>query len=390
MENSNISRPETLTQRQGSARLNGAAHDSPAGMERESLRTPSKVLQALRRALLDSKNENQQLAEEMTALKEQMDSREMSWEKKHHELLEEKENLAKTLFQAKNDIKGMMNAAKERQQHFDNRCREMDLIMTQKEEEVHSMKKKLHLQRQEITKVIKHWTTEYDQVTKFWKEEHNKISAACEKKSAELESSFERTIAKLHAEWESRFVCQEMAATDLKTVQEDLERKVRQVTLEKSDLIATIKENKKALFDNMVKISQKEVALRKNDTDWRAKYDALEHQFAVKQTSSEKLHQEIEDEWRRKSRQMEEDIKLLMQKNAELQLYHPNHANLHTTLYHLPPPPSSLHPDSPSHHANHPSIHPLSPSLSPLQGQLRGPVLSSAASQKEEAAVFFL
>ncbi|XP_044204777.1 nucleoporin alm1-like [Thunnus albacares] len=319
MENSNISRPETLTQRQGSARLNGAAHDSPAGMERESLRTPSKVLQALRRALLDSKNENQQLAEEMTALKEQMDSREMSWEKKHHELLEEKENLAKTLFQAKNDIKGMMNAAKERQQHFDNRCREMDLIMTQKEEEVHSMKKKLHLQRQEITKVIKHWTTEYDQVTKFWKEEHNKISAACEKKSAELESSFERTIAKLHAEWESRFVCQEMAATDLKTVQEDLERKVRQVTLEKSDLIATIKENKKALFDNMVKISQKEVALRKNDTDWRAKYDALEHQFAVKQTSSEKLHQEIEDEWRRKSRQMEEDIKLLMQKNAELQ-----------------------------------------------------------------------
>ncbi len=76
-----------------------------------SQQTPSRRQQGLRKALLDSKAENQELAAENAALRVQIASKELSWEQEKKKLLDEKDSLASTLFMARNDLESLVKTA---------------------------------------------------------------------------------------------------------------------------------------------------------------------------------------------------------------------------------------------------------------------------------------
>ncbi|XP_044207381.1 nuclear matrix constituent protein 1a-like [Thunnus albacares] len=305
MQKSNMSRVETPFQVLHQDSASGPDHVSQAETAEQNQHTPGRVLQALRRALLDSKTVNQQLAAENSALKEQMACREIDWEHKYQELLDEKAILVKT--------------ANKNHQQFDDHCRKMDMKLRGKVEEVHSLRKDLHHHKVEIRRVIKYWQQEYEKMTAFWKSENDKISKVCQEEKAELECSSNKTVTELKATWESKWSQQEKVLAEQKTLQEDLERKLSQVTHEKQDLISVVREKKKALVENMFQLSQREVASKQSEAAWRRKYESLEDGFKMEM---QRQRQQLEEEWRHKASQMEEEIKLLNEENAQLQVRH--------------------------------------------------------------------
>ena len=96
------------------------------------------------------------------------------------------------------------------------------------------------------------------------------------------------------------------------------------------DLIDTIRDKKKALVESVVKLSQKELAIKQSET--------VEHKI---QSSGRSAHngggrkvgklrkreraaekKPTKDEWRHETSRMGEELKLLTQQNTELQVRH--------------------------------------------------------------------
>ncbi|CAK6968766.1 nucleoporin alm1-like [Scomber scombrus] len=206
----------------------------------------------------------------MAAVKKQLASKELTWEQERRELLREKQDLKANLCQTKTDIKDTMKNYTGRIAQLDDLRLEMGQKIQQKDKELHSLK-----------------------VTQ------------------------DQEVRKLNSEWESRLLKQETVAFNHKHQHEDLENKLHQATLEKTYLIATIKEKKKELMGSLAQLSQKEFAFKKNDSEWKTKYEALEVRLnievAEKMVISEKA-QELQKDHLKKKKEFMGTLAKLSQK----------------------------------------------------------------------------
>ncbi|XP_067431407.1 uncharacterized protein [Thunnus thynnus] len=102
-------------------------------------------------------------------------------------------------------------------------------------------------------------------------------------------------------------------------------RRVTQISLEKDDLVRAVMDKEKALAESIVNQQETEIQQRA----WCEKYHALQNHLALEQeekkTSRERMQElmaerkKTEEQWHRKERIMEQEMRLLILKNIELQ-----------------------------------------------------------------------
>ncbi|CAK6972689.1 nucleoporin alm1-like [Scomber scombrus] len=317
MARRNISRHQASSQmqREDSEYQRGQqCHEGP-GMVRD-LR--NNIVQSLRQSLRDSRAENQQLASEVSALKQQLAGRELGWEQERTKLLSEKDTLATNLSQANKNTSDMEGGTKQLQKQFYDLCWEMNMKLQQKEEEVQSLKQTLH---QEVTqqvaeqnlsqanKKISDMEEDAKQLQKQLYDLRLEMSDKLKQKEEEVHSlkqTLHQEVTQLNAEWESRLLKQKEVAADQKHLQEDLETKLHQVSQEKADMTAIIIEKEKELMDSLAKLSQNEITIKTNESDWKDKYEGLKKRLlqeeaekmaaVVKAQLLQRKHLKVEDE----------------------------------------------------------------------------------------------
>ncbi|XP_029303864.1 calponin homology domain-containing protein DDB_G0272472-like [Cottoperca gobio] len=271
----------------------------------------SRTLQALRQGLLETKAQNQELAAENAALKEQT----VSWEKEKKKLLDEKDSLVSTLFMAKKDMVKALGSARAIDKLFDTQRKEINRICKEKTEEVCSLKESLHFQKMETEKAEQFCKAECDQLD-------------------EMKLSFDKTVIQLNEEWESRWlVRQKEVAAELETLQRDCEKKTSQVIQEKDDVITRVRKEMMALeggnLDSLAKVSAIKMEIRQSETEWQTKHKVLEDRLRCglaakeeifkKTQELQKQSREVEAKWLNKESKMEEEKQLLIQLNIKLQ-----------------------------------------------------------------------
>ncbi|XP_071359689.1 calponin homology domain-containing protein DDB_G0272472-like [Trachinotus anak] len=300
MEKSNDSRGESL------------GHVQPEDDAQQDGRPHSKVQQALRRALIESKKVKKELAEENSALKAQIASKETSWEKEKKQLLDEQASLVSTLFMLRNDFDGQKTTLEK----FETERKEMNKKMRAKEEEIHSLKKHLHFQQMETEKV------------------KNQLRAES-KRAKELQLSFEQSIAQFQAAWQRRWTArEEKAVTELKALQESCDKQVMLIMQEKDKAVTTAWGETMAQvsknLEHLAKFKKVQAEIQKKQSEWQVQVKALEEKLRRAQEEKEeelqKLSRETEEKWLikqedwfKKANSMEEDIQRLILQNIELQ-----------------------------------------------------------------------
>ncbi|XP_026204941.1 golgin subfamily A member 6-like protein 22 [Anabas testudineus] len=349
-------------------------HEDPAppGPSQDSQHVPSPLELDLKKAQTQAKNQNEELASQYAALKEQMAAKELSWE-------QERKKLMKALESAR---------ANQNQTHLGRKIK-------QKEKEIRSLHNALHEQEVETQRVTQYWKGEYDRVTSFWKEENDRITLIWENETKAIKAASDKNLMDLNAEWEERWhVRQEELGAQIKTLQEETDKKVSQVILEKDDLISKIPQEKtsfearcaessakleekeqellqsqaemnrkadqglqdvnsmidlfvreindfiikgmndqRSLYEELnetsAKLDKKEMEIILKEAKWRVQFKTLEGQLkcevAEKEAGFERMqelerkHSKEEEVWLHKVIQMEEDIQLLTQRHTELQ-----------------------------------------------------------------------
>ncbi|XP_035522724.1 protein Spindly-like [Morone saxatilis] len=247
-----------------------------------SQQTLSGTLPDLQQALLDSKAENKELAAENAALKEQIASKELNWEQEKKKLLDEKDSLVSTLFMARNDLDSLVKTVESERANAKDHFEELEIKLTE----------------QRVQKVN------------------------------EMKHIFKKSVIDINTEWERQL------DTRLK---EAAAEKTSQIIQEKDDEINSLRHEMMALVErNLATLRAIETEFQESETEWQTKHEALEdclgRELAAKQESFRKT-QELqehgrvleeswlakEEEWLSKASKLEEDIKLLIVQNIELQ-----------------------------------------------------------------------
>ncbi|XP_026225578.1 golgin subfamily A member 6-like protein 1 [Anabas testudineus] len=278
----------------------------------------------LRQALVSTKRENKVLAAENAALKEQLDKKELSWEQEKRKMLDEIDSLVSTLFMARNDMDSLvkkLESARDKQKVFDTERQKMDKSLKDKEEEVVSLKERLHLQQMETEKV-----------TKQWKEECDKVD--------EMKHSLNKTVSDLNAEWERRWtVREEEVSSEMKPLQEECET-MSHVIQDKDELIVMARNEMMALMEKhletLTELRTTEEQNLQKERQWQNIYESLEDdlrseraekEVSLKKTEElQKQSREAEEKWLdkeqgwiHKTNKVEDEIQLLIQQNIKLQ-----------------------------------------------------------------------
>lgn len=224
-------------------------------------KAPSKMQQSSREAGPQSQPPYKMLLSENASLKEQMRAKEQSWDT-------ERKRLLNTLTAARNNQS--QNSLKR----------------------IQGLEEQLRHQQNEAEQVKKHWAAEFERFKGSWT-----AKDAVQERVKAMKDNFDKTWTERNRNWENRFSAREQQfQAHLKTLQEDCERKVSQVILERDNLIAKLISDKQCLdvesVESLARLKQKEEDLEKSRAEWDVKHKALD------------------------------DLQLLKQKNADLQVSH--------------------------------------------------------------------
>ncbi|XP_056259583.1 golgin subfamily A member 6-like protein 22 [Seriola aureovittata] len=270
----------------------------PEDAAQQEAHPPSKTLQALRRALLNAQRQNKELAAENAALKEQVASKDISWEAEKKMLLEktvESERAARTKLDAER--------------------RNMDRRMREKEKEVHSLREHLRFQQTQTEMAKKQWMAEVASIK-------------------EMELSFDQSIIQFTAAWESRLTArEEKAVAELKALQESCDKRVKDITLQQEQHISSARADNLVLIyrnlEHLDKIKTLEAKIKQKEIEWQEDVRTLEENLRREQEVKEdELQQQnkAEDRWLAKQEDwikkvscIEEEIQRLILQNIELQ-----------------------------------------------------------------------
>ncbi|XP_074474297.1 uncharacterized protein LOC141757609 [Sebastes fasciatus] len=210
------------------------------------------VKQTTSNQLKDSHQHNTELAAENAALTEQMAAKESGWELEKN----------KILIQVQNDLQ-----TKEQE----------------KQEVTDSLNQSLLEKHNEILMVNQGWTEKCEKACEAWKEENREIRETCER---ELQSALDQKNLMV------------------KSLQDESDRKVSQVVLEKDDLITGLTTAKMALevltlkkemqlIQSEVRLKEKEMQLLQSEAEWSTKLAALEDQIRLKTDTTTDLQAQL-------------------------------------------------------------------------------------------------
>ncbi|XP_074474764.1 uncharacterized protein LOC141757816 [Sebastes fasciatus] len=210
------------------------------------------LLQTTSNQLKDSQQHNTELAAENAALREQMAAKESGWELEKN----------KILIQVQNDLQ-----TKEQE----------------KQEVTDSLNQSLLEKHNEILMVNQGWTEKCEKACEAWKEENREIRETCER---ELQSALDQKNLMV------------------KSLQDESDRKVSQVVLEKDDLITGLTTAKMALevltlkkemqlIQSEVRLKEKEMQLLQSEAEWSTKLAALEDQIRLKTDTTTDLQAQL-------------------------------------------------------------------------------------------------
>ncbi|XP_074506924.1 uncharacterized protein LOC141776948 [Sebastes fasciatus] len=210
------------------------------------------VKQTTSNQLKDSHQHNTELAAENAALTEQMAAKESGWELEKN----------KILIQVQSDLQ-----TKEQE----------------KQEVTDSLNQSLLEKQNEILMVNQGWTEKCEKACEAWKEENREIRETCER---ELQSALDQKNLMV------------------KSLQDESDRKVSQVVLEKDDLITGLTTAKMALevltlkkemqlIQSEVRLKEKEMQLLQSEAEWSTKLAALEDQIRLKTDTTTDLQAQL-------------------------------------------------------------------------------------------------
>ncbi|CAK6981180.1 golgin subfamily A member 6-like protein 25 [Scomber scombrus] len=335
-------------------------------------------LQYLRQAFLSSQADIQKLTTENAALKQQMATKEQSWENERRKLLpDHRQALVTEVRLTTAELDKVVDELKLKRELYELRCEmdrkvtekedevrfvtlqnqelldelrcEMDRKVKEKEDEVHSVKlqnqalldelrceldqkvkekedevRSVILQNQEILDKMKDWEKEYDDLKDFSKRENEKVFKTCEIKIAALKDAYEQTAIDLNSEWQNRLLEKE-------NVIAGLEDDAQEVAEENTALKAAIREKMVALAECMAKLAVNKPQLAENKTKWKRRFEYIKEQldeevagkrvYLLVAHEMQKDQHRLEEQWHLKVKQLEEKIKLLTNENTDLQLY---------------------------------------------------------------------
>ncbi|CAK6981181.1 golgin subfamily A member 6-like protein 25, partial [Scomber scombrus] len=306
-------------------------------------------LQYLRQAFLSSQADIQKLTTENAALKQQMATKEQSWEDERRKLLpDNRQALVTEVLLTTAELDKVVDELKLKRELYELRC-EMDRKVTEKEDEVRyitlqnqelldelrcEMDRKVKekedevrsviLQNQEILDKMKDWEKEYDDLKDYSKRENEKVFKTCEIKIAALKNAYEQTAIDLNSEWQNRLLEKENAIAELKD-------EAQEVAKENTALKAAIREKMVALAECMAKLAVNKPQLAESETKWKRRFNYIKEQldeevagkrvYLLVAHEMQKDQHRLEEQWHLKVKQLEEKIKLLTNKNTDLQLY---------------------------------------------------------------------
>lgn len=232
-------------------------------------------LQYLRRAFLSSQADIQKLATENAALKQQMASKEQSWENERKKLLSEHRRiLAEDVLQTSTELDKVVEELKLKRELYELRC-EMSRQVQEKEDEVRSIKQELLDKTKDQEEDLRR--------------ENEKVSKSCEDKVTELKTTYDQQVSDLNTEWQRRLLEKENVITDL-------EVKAKEVSEEN--------------FHLKKKVEVMEAFLTRLEK-WKTKCQDQQND-----------HYRVEEQLHLKVEQLEEKIELLTKENTDLEVCH--------------------------------------------------------------------
>ncbi|KAK9528250.1 hypothetical protein VZT92_014733 [Zoarces viviparus] len=323
--------------------------DSPAEVVqvKEHQQTLSRQLQDLPTAQPDSQKPDNMLVSENAALKELMAAKELGWEQERQKIMKalrserelrkiaqadknvtEKDKmihyLRQILLERQNEIQlvnsqRLVNVTeKDKMIHYLRqilleRQNEIQLVhsqwlvnVTEKDKMIYSLRQILLEKQNEIQLFNSQWSAKFNQAVESLKEKNNTLKKNCVMKAHEIFDLNENNVMDLDAKMLAR---EKENVTALKTQEENFDKKVRQPVLDLES--CTLKDSE----------------LIRSEEEWKIKLTALEDQMRCELAAKEESFQR-EQELQRQSREMEdwrnqkeEEIKLLTQQNADLQLH---------------------------------------------------------------------
>ncbi|XP_047463328.1 vicilin-like seed storage protein At2g18540 [Mugil cephalus] len=271
------------------------------------------MLHGLRQALQGFKKKNQELLAENVALKKGLANTEPCWEREKKKLLDERDSLVSTLSMARNDLGSLaeeLKSVRAEHQKCETERDELDNRLQERETEVLSLRKSLHLQKNE-TKIVK----------RLWKAERDEAS--------NVMLSIEKSLLESNAQWKQWwFVRQEEVATELHTLQAHYEKKVSDLTKEKFDAVTGVLTQALALLqDSMTRFASIKTEIQQREAEWENKNRTLEDRLRYELLAKENIFRQIEElqkqskeheaklteEWMNKEREMKEEMRLLQE-----------------------------------------------------------------------------
>lgn len=269
------------------------------------------MLHGLRLALQGFRKKNQELIAKNAALKKGL-SNEPNWEQEKKKLLDEKDSLASTLSMARKDLDSMaedLESLRTELQKCETERNELDKRVKEKENEVQSLRKSLHLQKNE-TKVVKI----------LWKAEQDRVS--------KMMLSIEKTFLESNAKWREWWLArQEEVAAELQTV--------CHIT---NDAVTGILTETRAMLQEDISIfASMKTTVQQIEAEWETRNRSLEDRLRFELATKENMFRQIEelqkqikgneDKWLgkeeeriEKENEMKAEMKLLLLKFAELQV----------------------------------------------------------------------
>ncbi|XP_056222405.1 calponin homology domain-containing protein DDB_G0272472-like [Seriola aureovittata] len=235
------------------------------------------MLQALRRALLDAKRQNQELEAENAALKQEAATKVVSWEEEKKRLLEEKESLQSNLLMAQSEKVSMskiVESERAAKKHLEAEIKEKDNRMRKEEREVRSLKERLCLQQAEKEKFKVQWMQECARVQ-------------------EMDAGFDQSIIQFTAAWESRLAARERrAVAELKALQESCEKRVAHIDREREEARAENLVLVELNFKYQATIKTINSEIQRKETEWQKDIKSLEETLRCEMSRKEEELQE--------------------------------------------------------------------------------------------------
>ncbi|KAK9528277.1 hypothetical protein VZT92_014750 [Zoarces viviparus] len=291
--------------------------DSPAEevQVKEHQQTLSRQLQDLPTAQPDSQKPDNMLVSENAALKELMAAKELGWEQERQKIMKalRSERELRKIAQADKNVTEKDKMIHYLRQILLERQNEIQLVnskwlvnVTEKDKMIYSLRQILLEKQNEIQLFNSQWSAKFNQAVESLKEKNNTLKKNCVMKAHEIFDLNENNVMDLDAKMLAR---EKENVTALKTQEENFDKKVRQPVLDLES--CTLKDSE----------------LIRSEEEWKIKLTALEDQMRCELAAKEESFQR-EQELQRQSREMEdwrnqkeEEIKLLTQQNADLQLH---------------------------------------------------------------------